>query len=114
MIRDELLVRFLMSETQNGEYGFRNEFYTKEDLDNNSIFSIYNYKNVESKNKIMSTDGNITFTELKIFGRDVRVDLFKDTVIYDGVVIEVKKDFLIDTNEFVIDKDFTNLVRRAV
>lgn len=114
IIKDELLIRFLMSENQNGEYEFRNEFYTKEELDNNPVFSVYNYRNVDSKNKIISRDGDITFSELKILGRDVRVDLVKDVVIYDGVIVEVEKEFSIDENEFVIDKELTYIIRRFI
>lgn len=109
-IREELFPRLLETEIKKGTYELTNEYYTKEDLDNNPIFSFYNYESVESKNKIVSSDGKVSFAEVKIIGRDSNTNVFKSGVIYDGIIIECEKDFDVDTNEFIIDKNAKNLI----
>ena len=109
-IREELFPRLFETEIKKGTYELTNEYYTKEDLDNNPIFSFYNYESVESKNKIVSSDGKVSFAEVKIIGRDSNTNVFKSGVIYDGVIIECEKDFDVDTNEFIIDKNAKNLI----
>ena len=61
---------------------------------------------------ISTIDGKITFSWLKFDGELMNLDARNYSRKYEGLFIEVEKDFSIESTEYIIDKVHSNLVRK--